>query len=438
MPSNFTLFCGTTATADAQPLLLEINGDGHPDLLLPQTGATLPADDPAYQPRAFLNDGYGGCDRAHTLPVIPLSVGAAGAADFDRDGRLDVFLGGRQIPGRYPEPAPCVLLMNRNGRFELSDRFPDFHGPITAALATDVDADGWLDLLLACEWGTVTYLHNDAEQSFTDRSATAGFTSTGTGWWNSLATADFNHDDRLDYAVGNAGLNTLYTAPVTLLSGPFADNESNLLIETILKDGQHYPRHSLTVLTALVPSLKRRNRTHDAYAPKPITALFSTEQLAAARTFTATNLSSGIFLSQPSGTFVFTPFPRLAQIAPTYSLVATDLDGDTFTDLVGVQNLYSVRPETGRFDGGLGYVLYGDGTGAFSLAHGPQPTIQHDAKALALIDLHADGHPDRHVTRNQDTTLAIPTANGHRLALKLIGPPENPPGIGTRITLVYE
>lgn len=443
VPSNFTLFSGTTATADAQPFLVELNGDGHPDLLLPQAGTTRPDGDPAYQPRAFFNDGRGGFDPAPAdfLPTLPLSIGAIVAADFDHDGHLDVFLGGRQRPGRYPEPAPSALLLHRGDRLTLAGSgWTVAPGLITAALATDVDLDGWPDLVLADEWSTIRYLHNDAGQGFTDRSAGAGFTAAGTGWWSSLATADFNSDGRPDYAVGNNGLNTPYTAPATLLRGPFGDEGQDRLIEAVTEDGRLYPRRSLSVLTELIPSLKRRFRAHDTYATTPLDDILPADQRAAARTWTATQFASGVFLSQPDGTYAFTALPRFAQLAPTFGLVAVDWNADGHTDLVGVQNRYAVRPETGRFDGGLGFILFGDSTGALryqpatSLLH-----VQHDAKALALIDLQADGVPDLCVTRNDDTSMALlnPNAATPFLALRLLGPPANPTGLGTRITVVY-
>ncbi len=441
-PSNFTLFSGTTSTADAAPLLVEINGDGHLDLILPQTGVARPAGDPAYQPRVFLNDGHGNFDRApaDTLPALSLSVGAAVAADFDRDGDLDVFLGARCIPGAYPESPDSVLLQNEGARFvRTHDSTFAQRGMITAALATDVDGDGWLDLLLARDWGTVLFLRNDEGQGFSDHSESAGFTAAGSGWWNSLAAADFNNDGRLDYAVGNLGLNTPYQPPLTLLRGVFEDGGEPILIEAITENGELHPRRSLTVLGSHIRSLKRSVRTHDAYARMPLREIVDPAQLAAAQRYEATELRSGVFLSTPDGTYRFTPLPRVpAQLSPVFGLLALDHNADGHTDLIGVQNLYSVRPETGRFDGGLGFILHGDGRGGFAPAGPPYLTVPHDAKALAAIDLARDGRPDLYITRTNDKTLVRENGTGGTfLALRLVGPPANPTGIGTRVTVVY-
>ncbi len=441
VPSNFTLFSGTTATADAQPLLVEINGDGHPDLLLPQGGTARPAGDPAYAPRAFLNDGRGGFDRAPagTLPALPLSAGAAVAADFDRDGDLDVFLGARLRPGAYPESPDSAFLRNEGGRLAVAhpDTFAAL-GLVTSALATDVDNDGWPDLLIARDWGTILYLHNDDGQAFTDRSASAGFAAAGSGWWSSLAGADFNGDGRMDYAAGNLGLNTTYQPPLTLFRGVFEDGADPILIEAITEMGVLYPRRSLTVLGSLIPTLKRKVRTHDAYSTMRLDQLLGAERIASAQRYEATELRSGVFLSKADGTYAFSPLPRIpVQLAPVYGLVALDANADGHTDLIGAQNLYNVRPETGRFDGGLGFILHGDGKGGFNPSPAPHLNLRHDVKGLAVIDLGRDGRPDLYATRNNDTTAAIELDQGTYLALRLIGPPTNPTGIGTRVTVVY-
>src|SRR5206468_1784282 len=135
---------------------------------------------------------------AGTLPSLPVSVGAAVAVDFDRDGRPDLFIGGRVVPGLYPFPPKSALLANRGDHFEdvTGQIAPGLReiGMVTAALWSDVDGDGWSDLLVTLEWGGVRYWHNDHGRSLEDWSEKAGFAAAGTGWWTSLAAADFNGD----------------------------------------------------------------------------------------------------------------------------------------------------------------------------------------------------------------------------------------------------
>ena len=132
------------------------------------------------------------------------------------DGRLGLFIGGRVLPGLYPAAPESALLANRGGKFiDVTDEVAPMlrHvGMVTSALWSDVDGDGWPDLLLTLEWGQVRYFHNVGGRKFEDWTEKAGFDSAGTGWWQSIATADFNGDGRPDYVVGNVGLNTQYRA----------------------------------------------------------------------------------------------------------------------------------------------------------------------------------------------------------------------------------
>jgi hypothetical protein len=168
--------------------------------------------------------------------------------------------------------------------------------------------------------------------------------------------------------------------------------------------------------------------------------IFGEDKLAAAQRFTATELRSGVFMSQPDGTYRFEPLPRLAQIAPLQGLAAGDFDGDGHADIYAVQNSYAPIPAVGRFDGGLSQLLRGDGHGHFT----PVPPAESnllvpgDAKALAVLDLNHDGWPDFLLTRNNNTTLAYRNngVTGHKsLCIVLRGPAGNPTAVGARITV---
>jgi len=448
-PADASAFGDNTLVEDGPVLFFDADGDGANDVLITHGGAGLPNGAAEYQPQLYFNDGHGRFHAvADALPQLRISAGAAAAADFDRDGRIDLFIGGRFRPGQYPLSPRSALLSNQGGRFEdVTDRLaPGLRevGMVSSALWSDVDGDGWCDLLLALEWGSIKYFHNNQGQGFTEQSEPAGFAGAGTGWWTSLAAADFNGDGRPDYVAGNLGLNSQYQAtaehPVLLYYGSFSSGRPPLLIEGYYEGEKLYPRRTRKELGAVIPSILQRYPKNESYARATLPEILGADKIAAARRFAATELRSGVFLSQPDGTYRFSPLPRLAQAAPFQGVVAGDFDGDGCADIYAVQNSYAPDPGTGRFDGALSLLLRGDGHGQFtamaSAASGL--VVSGDAKALAVIDLDQDGWPDFLVTRNGAATMAWRNrgVQGHRsLGVRLSGVAGNRTGIGARVRL---
>jgi len=434
---------------DGPVLVFDANGDGLNDLLVTRGGAGLPDGTPDYQPRLYFNGGGGSFQPApdDALPAFATSAGAAAAADFDRSGRLGLFLGGRLLPTQYPMPPRSALLANRGGKFEdVTDAIaPGLRevGMVTSALWSDVDGDGWPDLLLTLEWGQVKYFHNNRGKGFEDWTERSGFASAGTGWWTSIAAADFNGDGRMDYVVGNVGLNTQYHAdplhPALIFYGDFNGDGGAELIEAYYEGDILYPWRNVKQLGTVIPSVAKRYPSYDAYAKATLAEILGADKLAAARRFAATELRSGVLLGRPDGTYRFEALPRIAQIAPIFGLAAGDFDGDGRADIYGVQNSFSPMPSIGRFDGGLSQLLRGDGRGGFT----PVPpaesglVVPGDAKGLAVVDIDQDGWPDFFITRNNSTTLAFRnrTLPGRRsLCVRLHGAGGNPQAVGARVT----
>jgi hypothetical protein len=454
-PGQFTggdasTFATGTGADDGPVLLFDATGAGNEDILVTKGGDTLPFGSQGYEPKLFLNDGHGGFRPApeDALPSLPVSVGAVAAADFSRNGRLGLFIGGRVLPGQYPLPPRSALWVNRGGRFEdVTDTLAPglrYVGMVTSALWTDVDGDGWPDLLLTLEWGNVKYFHNNAGKGFEDWTDKAGFASAGTGWWTSIAAADFNGDGRPDYVVGNIGLNTQYHAdpvhPALLFYGDFGFNGAAQIIEAYYEGDCLYPWRTRRDLGAAIPSILKRFPRNDAYARATLNEVLGAERLAAAKRFAATELRSGVFLSQPDGTYRFEPLPRLAQIAPIQGLVAGDFDGSGIAGIYAVQNSYAPIPAVGRFDGGLSQLLRGDGHGHFALVPPSESDllVTGDAKALAVLDLDEDGWPDFLITRNNGATLAYHNKGvpgRHSLRILLRGKAGNPTAVGARVTV---
>ncbi len=364
---------GVSAADDAGAALLDVDGDGAPDLVLAAGGIQSARDDAALHDRVFLNDGKGNfrAAPAGTLPPDGESTGAVAAADFDGDGRADLFVGGRVVPAKYPETPRSFLYRNAGGRFvDVTDEAaPGLRrvGMVTAAVWADIDRDGRTDLVVASEWGPVSLFRNTGGR-FEDVTAKTGL-AAATGWWSALAVADVNGDGRPDLVAGNVGLNTKYHAtasePTVLFAGDFDGSGRIELVEAQYENGRLLPVRGRSKLGYAFPWLGRKYPTYQAFAQAAVPDLFGADKLAAVRRLAATELASGVFLQRDDGTFAFAPLPRAAQLAPVNAIVAGDFTGDGRLDLFCAGNNFGPEPATGRFDGGLGVLLQGDGRGGF-------------------------------------------------------------------------
>ena len=377
-------------------LFFDATSDGHPDLLVVAGGVQQDEGDPLLDDRLYLNDGHGNfrLAPAGTLPRDGESTAACAAADFDGDGKVDLFVGGRLIPGQWPAPPRSFLYHNEGGRFiDVTDTLaPGLRhvGMVTAATWADIDGDGRPDLVLALDWGPVKIFHNTGRgfEDVTSRSGLAG----RTGWWSALAVADVNGDGRPDLIVGNVGLNTKYhatpAAPTVLYAGDLDGSGRPALLEGQYDtDGRLYPVRGRSKLAYVFPWVRKKFPTFADYSRAAVQDIFPAENLKSAQRLEAAELASGIFLQQADGTFVFQPLPREAQIAPINGFVCHDLDGDGRPDLFCVGNNYSPEPSTGRFDGGVGLLLKGDGRGGFT-AVAPADSgliVPGDARAVATV-----------------------------------------------------
>lgn len=403
--------------------LFDADGDGRLDLLVTGTGAEVDRPAEAYQPRFFANQRGFSDATDRVLPALSLRVGATAVADFDRDGEDDVFLGARLVPGRYPESPTSVMLGNEGGVF--SDRAAELGladvGMVTAAVWVDGDSDGWLDLVVANDWGRVRFFKNQGGERFVEATDELGFGSGGRGWWRSLAVADLNGDGRPDIAAGNVGLNTPYQAspasPISIYWGNFDRSRrgSSTLIEAYVEQGRLLPRRERKDIAAQVRSVARSYRRTIEYAAATLPEILGEEALAQALRVEADQLASGVFLSQPDGTWAFSPFPRIAQISPAMEILVIWYDEDEHADLLLLQNDHSPLEVVGRFGGGLSQVLRGDGTGCF------EPVMPRDSGVIirgavadaVTLDVDGDGEDEVFLTRVRDRSMLLDASPGY-------------------------
>jgi len=428
------------ACEDMGVLWLDYDGDGDLDLFVASGGAEVKQGDATLRDRIYRNDGGGVFTRDEkALPDVRESSGHACAADFDRDGDLDLFVAGRLVPGAYPDAPPSRLYRNDGGKFtdvtqELAPALLQA-GMVTSALFTDVDDDGWLDLLVAAQWQPIRLLHNDGGTAFVDATATAGLAGH-TGWWNSLCAWDVDADGDLDYVAGNQGLNTKYKAnpehPARLFFGDFDDNGTRDLIEAKYEGDNLLPVRGRSCSSQAMPFLTTKFPTYDQFASSLLKDIYTEQRLAACGQLAATTLASSLLRNDGKGHFTIEELPRRAQLAPIFGMVAL---GDL---LVCAENSYAPEPETGRHDGGTGLVLRAAKNGIEVV-----PPIEHgicffgDRKALVMRRTNA-GACELVFANNNDALRAFGAAATPRgNAIDLPKLPGNPQAIGTRIVFEF-
>lgn len=401
---------------DMGALLFDANNDGFPDLYVVSGSYEFPSGSPMSQDRLYLNDGHGYFSRSYAaLPPESDNGSCVRAADFDRDGDLDLFVGGRSVSGEYPSAPSSHLYKNEGGMFtDVTDELcPGLRniGMVTDAIWSDIDNDGLIDLVLVGEWMPVTFFKNTGH-GFKNITPLTGIGSH-VGWWNSIVAADFNNDGNMDYVAGNLGLNSNYKAtfkqPMTILAKDLDHNgsfDSMIFCYMKAEDGsmQPYPMHTRDDLISQMISIRKKFPTYKGFGKATLNDFWSKQDLEQAIRLQATDMNSSIIENKGDGTFTIRPLPLEAQLAPVYGMLALDIDNDGLTDLLLTGNDFGMEPFTGRHDAFNGLYLKGNGKGDFkavSLASSGF-FVGGDAKALALI--HSVKGADLYLaSQNQDS-----------------------------------
>ena len=365
-------FAKDSLSEDLGAAFFDADGDGHPDLYVVSGGNEFGEGAPALQDRLYLNDGRGNFRKAEgRLPDESNSGSRVAAADFDGDGHVDLFVGGRVVPWRYGADPPSMLLRNDGkGHFsDVTDRVaPELRrvGMVTDAVWRDIDGDGRPDLIVVGEWMPITIFKNTGG---TLRRLDVPGLEKSNGWWNRIIAGDFTGHGRVDFIVGNMGLNGRLraspTEPTAMYVGDFAGTGLVEQVVTSFTNGVSYPIELRDELVRSIPSVGPRFPTYASYAQKRISDVLSPAELSRATIKNAYTFATSLVRNNGDGSFTLVPLAVPAQFGPVYGILATDLDGDGHVDLMLGGNFDGVQPELGRMAASYGAVLRGDGRGGF-------------------------------------------------------------------------
>lgn len=414
---------GTTATTLAADSIAEDVGaaffdadrDGDLDLFVVSGGNEFSDLAPALQDRLYLNDGRGGLSRAaDALPAEFVAGARPAAADYDGDGDVDLFVGGRVVPWRYGEsPASALLRNDGRGRFTdvTAQLAPQLQrvGMVTDATWQDVDGDGRPDLVVVGEWMPISIFRNAGGGRLTPMAAPG--LEQSSGWWNRIVATDVTGDGRVDFVVGNLGLNTRLkatpSAPATMLVKDFDGNGFAEQVVACYTGDKRYPLVLRDDLIKSLPYLKARYLNYVDYARATMDDIFPEKDRAGGVERVAHTFATAVVRNEGGGRFTLVPLPDEAQLAPVYAILARDLDGDGAMDLMLAGNFDGFKPEIGRAAESRGVVLRGDGKGGFAPMGRQRSGFVVPGQSRDLQRLRTRAGDRFVVARNNDTPLVF-------------------------------
>ena len=403
---------------DVDAVFFDADSDGDQDLYVVSGGNERKRNADFYRDRLYKNE-HGKFKRVPgALPALNISGSSVRPVDYDQDGDPDLFIGGRQVPGQYPYPADSYLLRNNSGKdnviFEDITRevapMLNNMGMVTDAAWTDLNSDGFPDLLICGEWMSVRLLMNQNGE-LKDCTDKAGLEEQ-VGWWNSITAADFDRDGDTDLVVGNLGLNYKYQAskeaPFEIYATDFDDDGSIDIVLGYYEKGDLYPLRGRECSSNQMPFIKEKFPTYGSFAQATLQQVYDLSKLERAIHYRAVNFSSSYFENHGDGTFSIFPLENHAQLSSINDMVVEDFDLDGNLDLLAMGNLYGAEVETPRNDASYGLYLKGDGLGNLEAipAYKTGLMIAGEVRKLGVIHL-ADGHKAIIVAKNNDYVQLI-------------------------------
>ena len=373
VPSNEEVFKADSVAEDVAALFLDYNNDGSQDLVVVSGGNEFQSKSPPLEVRFYKNDGKGTLSRdQQAAPGIFVNGSSITASDFDKDGDLDLFIGGRVVPWNYGRIPESYLLQNQgNGRFkDISSQVEGLAnaGMVKDAVWADIDGNGFEDLVLVGEWMPVSVFLN--RNGNLEKAAPSSLAKSN-GWWNTIRVADVDGDGDLDLMAGNLGLNSKYRAskdePVSLFINDFDGNGKTDPLIYHYVNGKQYLFATKDELVSQLREVKGKFVQYGDFARSDQTKIFEPELMDKAEKHYAYEFRSGIFLNDGNGEFSFQAFPQQAQFSPIQSILLLDFDENGTPDILSGGNMYEVNIQRGRYDADYGTLLRNAGNGQFSV-----------------------------------------------------------------------
>lgn len=371
-------------TQDMGIALFDADGDGDLDIYIASGGYESQENTAAYQDRFYKNDGKGNFILdSLAIPKNLVSKSCVRIADFNKDGKPDLFIAGRVDPWKYPQAVSSFIYRNdsKDGIIKFTDVTntvaPSLNkiGMVCDAIWTDFDNDGWQDIILTGEFMPVKFLKND-NGHFKDISNTTGVENK-IGWWTSIVAGDFDNDGKMDYVLGNLGLNSFYKAnekyPVSIYAKDFENKGSYDAIPTMFFPSsssdttkKEFPVHTKDDITKQMIMFRSKFPDYKSYAKTPFDQMLTKEQMQGDLKLQANYFSNSYMKNLGNGKFTLTPLPIGTQVSCINGMIAEDFDGDGNLDLLVNNNDFGTEVSVGRYDAGNGCLLKGDGTGTFT------------------------------------------------------------------------
>ena len=401
---------------DAGLLLFDADNDGDLDLYV-VSGSIEGQDKAIYQDRLYVNNGKGDFTlNSGALPETTSSGSCARASDYDGDGDLDLFIGGRIVPGSYPLPAASYLLRNDGGKFvdvtkDVCSQLQTL-GMVTDALWTDFNNDGKSDLIIAGEFMPITFFAN-SNGKFTKVESTG--VEQRKGWWNSLAGADFDKDGDIDYIAGNLGLNNNFqvqeSLPLKIYAKDFDGNGSiDPVLACYMRESMDdevkklYPVHFWDELNSQSPKFRNKFSRYKQYSKVTLDQVLTTDDLKEALILDANWMASSYIENLGNNKFAMRALPVISQSAPINGMVISDVNDDENLDVLMVGNDYGNEVFAGRYDAFTGLILLGDGKGSFQVMQSAASGFYVPGDAKSLVNLYrANGDELFIASQNKDS-----------------------------------